>query len=444
MASIDDIDLVPNDAMVEEAERGLAWREEFNRGGTAVGVARARDISNRVRLSADTVRRMASFFARHEVDKQGQGFEIGEEGYPSAGRIAWALWGGDPGQSWANARLSEIAALEADRSERMMEEDSVHPLSPRQKAQYESTEGVVELFGQFSQGVDADGAHYAAVSPYVDEGMVCSSCVFFEGGRACEVVAGDIAPEGICKLWVIPADLMSHGEPMVEVDPLVDPEPMVEVEPVVEPAPVPEIDGYKRGVDGVDVPQREVRKLEKLEVRATPDGGAILEGYATVYDYAYSIGDVDRGGFMETIMSGAAAKSAGEADVRLLINHEGIPLARTRSGTMTLESDDIGLRVTAELDPMNPLSASLRSAMERGDMDQMSFAFRVLRDEWNSDYSERKIYELKLFDVSMVTYPANPATVAKVRSDDTQDSEHATGRSVEMAKRQLEAIPARR
>jgi hypothetical protein len=82
--------------------------------------------------------------------------------------------------------------------------------------------------------------------------------------------------------------------------------------------------------------------------------------------------------------------------------------------------------------------------MERGDMDQMSFAFRVLRDEWNSDYSERKIYELKLFDVSMVTYPANPATVAKVRSDDNQDSEKATGRSVEMAKRQLEAIPARR
>ena len=325
-----------------------------------------------------------------------------------------------------------------------MIDETVHPLSPRQRAQYESTEGVVELFGQFSQGVDADGAHYAAVSPYAAEGMVCSSCVFFEGGRGCEVVAGDIAPEGICKLWVIPADLMANPEPMVEGEPVVevDPEPEVEVEP--ELAPVPEIDGYKRSADGMDVPQREVRKLEKLEVRATPDGGAILEGYATVYDYAYSIGDVDRGGFMETIMGGAAAKSAGEADVRLLINHEGIPLARTRSGTMTLESDDIGLRVTAELDPMNPLSASLRSAMERGDMDQMSFAFRVLRDEWNSDYSERKIYELKLFDVSMVTYPANPATVAKVRSDDSQDSEKATGRSVEMAKRQLEAIPARR
>ena len=104
--------LVPNDGMVAEAKRGLAWRQEFNRGGTPVGVARARDISNRSNLSGDTVKRMASYFARHEVDKQGQGFNRGEDGYPSAGRIAWALWGGDPGQSWANARLTQSAALQ--------------------------------------------------------------------------------------------------------------------------------------------------------------------------------------------------------------------------------------------------------------------------------------------------------------------------------------------
>ena len=311
----------------------------------------------------------------------------------------------------------------------------MYPLNDRQKAQYENTESVVEVFGQYTQDHSADGCNYEISPANQEHGLVCGRCVFFMEGM-CEVVSGEIAAEGLCKLFVIPDSLQTVHDDEVEV------EPVVEVEP--ELAPVPEIDGYKRSVDGMDVPQREVRKLEKLEVRALPDGGAILEGYATVYDYAYSIGDVDRGGFMETIMGGAAAKSAGEADVRLLINHEGRPLARTKSGTMTLESDDIGLRVTAELDPMNPLSASLRSAMERGDMDQMSFAFRVLRDEWNSDYSERKIYELKLFDVSMVTYPANPATVAKVRSDDTQDSEKATGRSVEMAKRQLEAIPARR
>jgi hypothetical protein len=92
----------PTEAMAAEAERGLEWRREFNRGGTEVGVARARDISNRKNLSADTVKRMVSYFARHEVDKQGQGWSPGEKGYPSAGRIAWALWGGDPGRAWAN------------------------------------------------------------------------------------------------------------------------------------------------------------------------------------------------------------------------------------------------------------------------------------------------------------------------------------------------------
>lgn len=94
--------------MAAEAKRGLAWRAEFNRGGTAVGVARARDISNRVNLSPETIGRMVSYFARHEVDKQGEGFSPGEPGYPSAGRIAWALWGGDPGASWARARQREL------------------------------------------------------------------------------------------------------------------------------------------------------------------------------------------------------------------------------------------------------------------------------------------------------------------------------------------------
>jgi HK97 family phage portal protein len=91
----------PNDGMKEEAKRGLEWRRDFNRGGTEVGVARARDISNGKNLSADTVKRMNSYFARHEVDKQGEGWSPGEPGYPSAGRIAWALWGGDAGKSWA-------------------------------------------------------------------------------------------------------------------------------------------------------------------------------------------------------------------------------------------------------------------------------------------------------------------------------------------------------
>ncbi len=98
----------PTQAMKEEAQRGLDWRKEFKRGGTEVGVARARDIINGADLSRDTIGRMVSYFARHEVDKKGQGFSQGEDGYPSAGRIAWALWGGDAGKSWAEKELAKM------------------------------------------------------------------------------------------------------------------------------------------------------------------------------------------------------------------------------------------------------------------------------------------------------------------------------------------------
>ncbi len=107
----DDIDRTPTKGMVEEAKRGLEWRREYKRGGTEVGVARARDISNGKDLSIDTIKRMYSYFERHEVDKQGQGFKIGEKGYPSAGRIAWALWGGDAGFSWSRKKVKEVANL---------------------------------------------------------------------------------------------------------------------------------------------------------------------------------------------------------------------------------------------------------------------------------------------------------------------------------------------
>jgi len=96
----------PTDEMAAEAELGLKWREEYVRGGTEVGVARARDISNKRNLSFDTVKRMNSYFARHEVDKEAIGWNDGEEGFPTAGRVAWQLWGGDAGRDWA-ARIVE-------------------------------------------------------------------------------------------------------------------------------------------------------------------------------------------------------------------------------------------------------------------------------------------------------------------------------------------------
>ena len=103
-----DINTTPTDGMVEEAKRGLEWRKEFNRGGTRVGAVRANQIINKPKLSPSTVRRMFSFFSRHEVDKQAEGFKPGEKGYPSNGRIAWALWGGDAGFSWSTKVRNQL------------------------------------------------------------------------------------------------------------------------------------------------------------------------------------------------------------------------------------------------------------------------------------------------------------------------------------------------
>lgn len=105
-----EINTRPTDAMAQEAKRGLEWRKQHG-GGTEVGVARARDISNRRELSLDTVKRMHSYFSRHEVDKQGKGFTPGD-GFPSRGRVAWALWGGDPGQSWARNIVERMDAAD--------------------------------------------------------------------------------------------------------------------------------------------------------------------------------------------------------------------------------------------------------------------------------------------------------------------------------------------
>ena len=91
------VDLSVTAGMVEEAKRGLAWRKEYGRGGTLVGVARANQIIRDKTLTEETWRRVKAYFSRHEVDKQAEGFNPGEDGYPSAGRIAWALWGGDAG-----------------------------------------------------------------------------------------------------------------------------------------------------------------------------------------------------------------------------------------------------------------------------------------------------------------------------------------------------------
>ena len=290
----------PTQGMKEEAQRGLDWRNEFGRGGTEIGIARARDIVNGRNLSDDTVRRIKAYFDRHEVDKQAEGFRQGEDGYPSNGRIAWALWGGDAAWSWAK----KILEAQADRSAK----------------------------NDKSLAMDAGGP-----------------CV---------------------------------------------------------------IQSAKQSV--VAMSDKEIRRGVPVEIREADNGEIRVAGYAAVFGEETNIG----GMFTEVIMRGAFEKAIGRDDVVFLVNHEGLPLARTRSGTLTLTEDDHGLHMEALLDQTDPDVRSIVPKMKRGDLDKMSFAFRPVRQQWDdkAQIPKRMIQEAELFDVSIVTTPAYAGTEIALRS----------------------------
>lgn len=113
-ARYDHIDFTPPAGVRDEAAKGLAWRSEYGRGGTEVGIARGRDLSNGVNISPETARRMKAYFDRHEIDKQGEGWSPGENGFPSNGRIAWALWGGDAGYAWSRKLVEQMNAADQE------------------------------------------------------------------------------------------------------------------------------------------------------------------------------------------------------------------------------------------------------------------------------------------------------------------------------------------
>ena len=149
------------------------------------------------------------------------------------------------------------------------------------------------------------------------------------------------------------------------------------------------------------------------EIRADADGIKV-EGYAAVFDDVATIGDM----FQEVIERGAFKDAIGRDDVVFLINHDGLPLARTRSGTLTLTEDDHGLKIETMLDPEDPDVKSIAGKMKRGDLDKMSFAFYPEVQEWDEsgELPLRKIKQARLADVSIVTTPAYDGTEIALRS----------------------------
>ena len=180
----------------------------------------------------------------------------------------------------------------------------------------------------------------------------------------------------------------------------------------------------QRKIDALDAEANSRSKMKKIErrtftvrdveARQADDGTMRLSGYAAVFnDSSVPLP------FKESIAPGAFRKTLSETpDVRLLVNHEGLPLARTKNGTLTLTEDERGLYFNAELADTQE-ARDIHTLIARGDVDQMSFAFRVIRQKWSEDRSRRVLTEVSLSDgdVSVVTFPAYPTTTVEAREE---------------------------
>jgi HK97 family phage prohead protease len=181
---------------------------------------------------------------------------------------------------------------------------------------------------------------------------------------------------------------------------------------------------YAKGVvDRLEAEENRGNGMAKKETRAIDadfeireaDNGMTFVGYAAKFNSRSE----NLGGFIETIQPGAFKRSLkARNDVKLLVNHDaGRVLASTRSGTMRLTEDSIGLRVEADL-PNTTDGRDMAELLRRGDLSSMSFGFSVIKDSWSTDGSERSLHSVRLFETSIVAFPAYQATEASVRSYD--------------------------
>lgn len=196
----DKISLAPTAGMRSACRRGLKLYEE-GRGGDGLvpeTISWAKKIAAGEALTEEKVIKMAAWHARHKVDKRPGWDKAGEE---TPGFVAFLLWAGAAGARWSQAKAARIKETR-DLGEDDAEYGSM--LDEREMAVAEAYETIVEEIGPWSR----EQAHYVEASPFANRGIACKNCIFFEAG-ACEIVAGEIAQDAICKLWVIPEDRMS-------------------------------------------------------------------------------------------------------------------------------------------------------------------------------------------------------------------------------------------
>ena len=375
--AISDIDFKPTESMAKEAQRGLDWRKEFGRGVTNIGSTRASQLVARENLSPRTVKRMHSYFSRHEVDKQGRGFSPGEEGYSSAGRIAWALWGGDPGQSWARKKAAQIdreedKAISAEMRSALEKKAKDHNEKVGDvKSKRTSTRTLISVF---NRGVGAYNTNPQSVRPSVTSpeqwalARVNSFLYALRNGRF--------------RSGKHDQDLLPEGHPMSS--------------------------------KSLEKSMNKVFNLTSVfKAQPTDDGTVKIQGYA-------STNDTDRAG---DVIEKDAWLQGGLDNFKnnpiLLFNHDyNTPIGKATG----LEVTDRGLKIDGII---SKSAGKIADMVKEGILGAFSVGFRVKDADYIEETDGLRIKDAELFEVSVVSVPANQSAVFSVAKSFDTDEEYA-------------------
>ena len=446
--ALSDIDLTPTQGMIDEARKGLEWRKEFGRGGTEVGIRTARMIINN-ELTPDRVTRMFSFHSRHQVDKEAEGYNSGEKGYPSNGRIAIALWGGDAGFSWSERKRDEIVEEEEKRvsakiktsleNKRDEHNEEIKELS----LDWDASVTLPMLEKVFDRGVGAYNTNPQSVRPSVkspEQWALARVNSFLYAMKKGKFRSGkhdtDLLPSKhpVKKEMEEKMNNMKiekrHIREIIEDDKTItivygksdewegyidnDMNDTMEEEEVMQESydKDEEEDEKTFRNNNPNVEKRTFNLESKIETREI-DGKErnVVVGYGSVYNSRSE----NLGGFYEYISEGAFTDELiNSSDVRALINHDpNLILARSKNGegTLKLNADAKGLKYEFEM-PDTSYARDLLINMKNNNLNQSSFAFTIPSggDEWSSDDAGNNIRTInkidRLFDISVVTYPA--------------------------------------
>jgi HK97 family phage prohead protease len=379
----EEIDLTPTDGMAKEAQKALDWRKEGFDGGTPVGLARARQLVNKQELSPSTVRRMHSFFSRHEVDKQGEGFSPGEPGYPSNGRVAWALWGGDAGQTWARAKSETLDRLENKNIDYLLE-----PLDDEEDDdEYKAAASSLKV-GNFVKWRSSGGTAKGRIEHIMTEGVLGIP----DSSFSIEATKDD------------PAVLIRIYRDGSETDTLVGHRASTLTKITEEEA----MKSLKR---------QSMQKIFKLDssIKSVEEGETELKiaGYA-------STNSIDRSS--DKILSTAWTKGGlknFQNNPILLFNHNyDKPIGRV----VEVDTDSKGLRIKGVI---SKSAGDVYNLVKEGVLSTFSVGFMIKDADYDKSADGLIIKDAELLEVSVVSVPCNQdATFSVAKSFDNQEDYH--------------------